>query len=71
MKSKYLAMLAAIASMPPLEPAHKVSTKPLVRHKGNEPKCKTCVHFSKYGSYKCSDPMKMSCASYKRRAKKK
>lgn len=41
-----------------------------VKTKGESPKCKTCVRFSKYGPYRCSDPMKMACEGYKRKKKK-
>ena len=38
------------------------------RHKGNEPKCKTCVHFM--SKRVCCEPMRMACDSYVRKKKK-
>ena len=38
------------------------------RYKGNEPKCKTCVHFMT--KRVCCEPMRMSCEFYKRKKRK-
>ena len=38
------------------------------RYKGNEPKCKSCIHYMT--RRRCCTPMQMSCDEYKRKKRK-
>lgn len=66
-----LLAIAAAASLAGGTPAQSmvIPERPQIRHPENEPKCKTCIHFR--SSYRCCDPMKMSCEAYKRKKKKR
>ena len=66
-----MAAIAAAASQPGMTDLPVINHRPLPKYKGESPKCKTCVHFSKYGPYRCSQPMKMACDRYERNKKKK
>lgn len=65
-----MAALAAAVSQRGMTDLPVIDYKPLPKYKGESPKCKTCSHFSKYGSYRCSQPMKMACDRYERKKKK-
>lgn len=38
------------------------------KHRGESPKCKSCLYFR--CSYRCNEPMKMACDEYKRKKRK-
>lgn len=46
-----------------------IPERPQIRHRENEPKCKTCIRFR--SSYRCNDPMRMACDIYERKKKRK
>lgn len=63
-----IAAAASLAGRAPVQ-SMTIPERPQIRHSENEPKCKTCIHFR--SSYRCNDPMRMSCEAYKRKKKKR
>ena len=68
--SRLMAMtaLVAAASQPGMTDLPVIDRKPLPKHKGESPKCKTCVYFRH--DRVCCTPMQMACPRYKRKKKK-
>ena len=69
--SKIMAMAALhmAASQQGMTHIPDLEEKPQVRHKGESPKCKTCVHFKTRAT--CLSSMRMACEDYKRKKKKR
>ena len=64
-----MAAITAAASQQGMTDLSDLGTdRPVVRYKGEAPKCKTCVHYRT--TTKCLTPMRMACDEYKRRKKK-
>ena len=59
--------IAAAASRPGMTALPVRDRKPLPKHKGESPKCKTCIYFER--AHRCMEPMRMACEDYKRKKK--
>lgn len=64
-----LAAITAAAAQTGMTDLPVIDHRPLPKHKGESPKCKSCVHF-KTKRY-CCTPMQMACDSYERKKRKK
>ena len=75
--SKKLSLLMAAASLMGSPQEHyalpgspmRMPVAQVKRHKGESPKCKTCIYFG--CAHCCQDPMGMACEDYKRKKKKR
>ena len=63
-----MAALVAAASQLGMTDLPVIDRKPLPKHKGESPKCKTCVYFR--NDRVCCTPMQIACPRYKRKKKK-
>ena len=63
------ASLTAAASQQGMTDLPDLGTdRPVVRYKGEAPKCKTCVHYRT--TTKCLTPMRMACENYSRKKRR-
>ena len=64
-----MAAIAGAASQQGMTNLPVIDCKPLPKHKGESPKCKSCRHFK--SDRVCLSPMKMACPRYERKKRKK
>lgn len=64
-----MAAITAAASQQGMTDLPVIDHRPLPKHKGESPKCKTCIYFE--CAHCCMKPMGMACEDYKRKQKKR
>lgn len=64
-----LAAITAAAAQTGMTDLPVIEHRPLAKHKGESPKCKSCVHFKTKRN--CCTPMQIACDSYERKKRKK
>lgn len=64
-----MAAITAAASQQGMTDLPVIDHRPLPKHKGESPKCKTCRYFK--NDRVCLSPMAMACPRYERKKKKR